>query len=67
MEQIKNFVNDWLDRARKSQDVKFQNHLFTQAFGAVEFAARLNPQLEEEIGDWWNYEMREKFLELLEG
>ena len=66
MEQIKNFANEWLDRARNTRNVEFQKHLFFQAFGAVEFAAKLNPQIEEELADWWNDEMRKKFLELWE-
>lgn len=38
-----------------------------RAFGAVSLAMSLSPDIETsvEIGEWWNWEMRPKFTEII--
>lgn len=54
MIKLEQFVQDRLDRVKRTSDTEFQEKLFHQAFGAIEFACSLYPEHEIEIAEWWN-------------
>lgn len=65
---LEQFIEDRLDMVKKhSSDAEFQENLFCQAFGAVEFACLIYPKYEDEIGEWWNYSKRNEFRDAIGG
>lgn len=54
MTKLEEFVQDRLHRVKRTSDTEFQNALFHQAFGAIEFACSLYSDYDVEIGEWWN-------------
>lgn len=67
MTKLEQFVQDRLDRIKGTSDIQYQDNLFHQAFGAVEFACSLYPEHETEIGDWWNNHKWHEFWDIIIG
>ena len=67
MTKLEQFIQDRLDRARQTSDTEFQENLFHQAFGAIEFACSLYPKYEDEITEWWNDNKRNEFWNIIVG
>lgn len=65
MTKLEQFIQDRLDRVKRTSDADFQENLFCQAFGAVEFACLLYPKYEDEIAEWWNYNKRNEFRNII--
>ena len=65
MTKLEQFVQDRLDKVKDTSDAVFQDTLFTQAFGAVEFACLLYPEHEDEIVDWWNGNKWDEFTDII--
>ena len=61
LEQVRQVMNTW----ENSTDMAVA--FYNQAFGAVEMAGWLNPELEQEIIKMWNDEYRIKFEEIIWG
>lgn len=67
MTKLEQFVQDRLDRIKRSSDISFQEILFSQAFGAIELACVLCPEHEAEIIEWWNNSKCGEFWDALGG
>ena len=67
MTKLEQFVQDRLDRIKGTSDTQYQDNLFHQAFGAIEFACSLYPEHETEIGDWWNNHKWHEFWDVIGG
>lgn len=67
MEKIKGYVLDRMGYAKRSDNQATRRTYFDQAFGAVESFAWLRPELEDEICDWWEDEIRNKFEKIVYG
>lgn len=67
MTKLEQFVQDRLDRVKRTSDTDFQEILFNQAFGAIEFACLLYPERETEIAEWWNNSKCGEFWDALGG
>lgn len=67
MTKLEEFVQDRLYRVKHTSDTEFQNVLFHQAFGAIEFACLLYSDYDIEISEWWNDVKRPEFRKNMGG
>lgn len=67
MEDLKQFVERRMNIAKEYTSMETRKLMFHQAFGAVDFFVEMNPQFDEELSDWWDNEIREKFEEIIYG
>ena len=63
IEEVKTFVERKLLDAKNSNDLEYIRTLFFSAFGAVSFVVEFENS--DNLAIWWDEEMREKFIELM--
>lgn len=63
IEEVKTFVERKLLDAKNSNNLEYIHTLFFSAFGAVSFVVEIENS--DDLAIWWNEEMREKFIELM--
>lgn len=59
--QLEQFVESRLNMAKENTGKDFKEHLFHQAFGAVEFFCGVNPDEEISVAEWWNNNKWDEF------
>lgn len=64
-EQLEQFVEFRLRKAKQYSGTTLKETLFNQAFGAVEFYCECHPDEEIAVGEWWNNEKWNEFWEVV--
>lgn len=63
IEEVKTFAKRKLLDAKNRNDLEYIRTLFFFAFGAVSFVVEIENS--DDLAIWWDAEMREKFIELM--